>query len=339
MKLYHYSLIFAIFMILTLIITDVSVSEKAAIDSERKNIDLAFGKAVDAGTSALTNVVNNQINVNGDSAVEAFYNSLYASLGIADSPLSKQNLQLYVPLIAITDTDGFYINYGEQIADGTTGSLLLEQRWTDKIYYTYSDSDFLYQFTGSGDVTILDGKGLLRSLGDEVYFKVNADNITEFEGYSIIASNCPDSILLDNEKFHEVRNTVIAQTLEEYLSYYCNYHNMVANQFGITYTFAMPVTDSSQYLRAATSPSMLAMFQGYTYKGSDKTYNRFSISNAQVTALTAYYVDMNELIYHKTGCTHADYDNCETCYSKRACAEKGAFACPYCCPNTGAKIY
>ncbi len=50
-------------------------------------------------------------------------------------------------------------------------------------------------------------------------------------------------------------------------------------------------------------------------------------------------INVDELIYHKTGCTHADYDNCETCYSKRACAEKGAFACPYCCPNTGAKIY
>ena len=69
--------------------------------------------------------------------------------------------------------------------------------------------------------------------------------------------------------------------------------------------------------------------------GTDEVFNRYSISSAEVEMIQLFYIDDN-FLYHRTDkCTHAS-NIVDTSSSQRGCAEKGAYACDYCFPDTGA---
>ncbi|MCR4993027.1 MAG: hypothetical protein K6A45_08290, partial [Lachnospiraceae bacterium] len=129
-----------------------------------------------------------------------------------------------------------------------------------------------------------------------------------------------------------------ATTLEENLAYYCNIHNYVAQQSGVLYSFSIPSFDAETYLRATNGTSFIAFFQGYPVPGTNEVFNRYSISSAEVELIQLFYIDTN-LTYHRSpDCSHISGEITDTSSSQRGCAEKGAFACDYCFPDTGAHL-
>ena len=337
MKLYHFTIIFAVFLLAMIVIVEMRISEQSYIAADSSETEHAFDDAVDSAVEALAANMGTIEAGGRDAAVNAFLSSLYASLGIVDSPKAKRDMELYIPVIAVTVGDGFYVWYSAEYTDAD-GFKAVSRIWSPKIAYSYDDGYFIYGFSSGTKATVFDYNCYFDTA--PAYYSADAGNIADFEYFDELIHSIPaaewTSCLLTNENlFTSVRSSVVAQTLEDNLNYYCNAHNRVGENAGITYQFHIPEVDGSVYLRAASSPSFLAFMQGYPIKGTSATYNRYAVSNAQVVSNEIYTID-DQLLYHRAGCSHIGTE-VSSAYSKEDCAEQGAFACPYCFPNTGAK--
>ena len=109
MKLYHFVLVFAAFAVVTVIMTDMGFSEKRYLEKERAGIDKQLYSAVESAAKELRSSVSGFNEVVEQKAIEAFFYSLYASLGIIDVPEARKNLNKYVPAFIISLKDGYYI--------------------------------------------------------------------------------------------------------------------------------------------------------------------------------------------------------------------------------------
>ena len=162
------------------------------------------------------------------------------------------------------------------------------------------------------------------------------------EKYAAFRSQRPSSFLLKDNDFYLIRKGTIINCIEKSLSYYCNKHNKIAQQLGITYHFAVPVVDGSEWVRSIDNPSIIVLFQGYPYSnGAADTYNRFAISGSNIKKDVVYYLEQKSwyYIYHKIGCPELSKDGLyfldEPYYTVTDCVEKGAYACPYCNGGNG----
>lgn len=339
MKLYHFGLIFAIFALAIFISTELILTRSAAVAKDETNYGNIFDEAVDAATNSLMSYKDGVLSLDKDAAADAFYASLYASFGITDNPTERAKMSLYVPVLAVTCDDGFYIQYN-QILVGKDGHQEINRTWTNKIQYGYDDGYFIYRFTNSGVTTIYDTNGLIDPTPSVYKVDISSfDTIQQLSGFAaaaaaIGAANWDKCLFTNPELFNEVRTQTIAQTLERYLNEYCNAHNDVAQRTGILYQFSLPAMDSGIYLRAAANSSFLAFFQGYPMAGTNKTYNVYNVSNAQVSETQLITMD-NTGVYHREGCTHIG-EIVGSAYNERECVEQGYYACPYCYPNNGA---
>lgn len=336
MKLYHFTIIFAAFFLATVIIVEMHVSQQNYVLVDEEQTELAFDDAVDAATNALVANSGGTYAVDKDAAVEAFFTSLCADFGIIDEPVLRRDLEMYVPVIAVTVDNGFYIWYDAIITD-ENGHQISARTWTEKIPYSYDDGFFIYSFTNGSEVTVYDYNRYFDTTA--AFYRADVSEITAFEHFDDLIHSIPsarwsDCLLTNESFFNDVKGHVIAQTLEENLNYYCNEHNKASELAGVSYKFSLPEIDGGMYLRAASGSSFLAFFQGYPVGGTGGTYNQFAVANAQVVENEIYTIDTDNN-YHRQGCSHIG-TVAGSAYSKEECAVKGAFACPYCFPNTGA---
>lgn len=369
MKIYHYALIFVIFAISVVIVTDIRVSESDYMSREAELNNTIFDRAVVAATDRLLESDSGVTELTKENAVMAFYDSLYASFGVADSPLARENMSLYVPVICVTEPDGFYIYYND-IVYSPSGGTEMQRCWTEKKTYTYRESaaptgyaatDFIYRFNGDGSVFVYDTQGIVNGNKGEL-FRVNAEEYEQENSSYLAGISAPGfsgvtfepgeyeyldlikclngprnyySVLAHRDELTERENDVRALTLEENLNFYCNAHNFVAQQAGVLYSFSMPSLDAETYLRSTQGTSFLAFFQGYPVAGTDEVFNRYSVANAEVETSQIFYID-DTLTYHRSeDCRYAT-EITDSAASQSGCAQKGAFACDHCFPGLGA---
>ncbi len=368
MKIHHFALIFVIFALTIVVVTDLKVSEADYMSRETGLVNTIFDRAVVAATDNLLDSEFGVTELTKENAVQAFFDSLYASFGITDSPLSRENMALYVPVICVTEPDGFYIYYDEVVYNAA-GDTEFQRCWTEKKTYTYREStapagyiatDFILRFQGDGSVYVYDSQGIINGTkgylkrvyideyekevakylsGHVAGFASPAIDPDEYEYYDLIT--CLNGAkkyysLLDHKaELLEKEATVRAVTLEDNLNYYCNAHNYVAQQQGVMYTFSIPSFDAETYLRSTQNTSFLAFFQGYAVPGTDEIFNRYSVANAEVEMAQLFYID-DTLTYHRdVDCKYAT-EITDSSASQSGCASKGAFACDACFPGLGA---
>ena len=275
-----------------------------------------------------------------DSACVDAYLYAGSRIYIADIPGKKELLAQYVPVIAITDTDGFWIAYYDVIDKGSEKELV--RRWTSKFYYFYLDNSvtkgkkatgFLYRFLGENSCICCDLNGIAGEKGRayrircEDFFRTEGD-FYESTDFRLTKKKNYDALILHREEFEEKRHEIMAAKLEEALSYYCGHYNRIAEDYGIEYSFSIPSADEKMYLRAAEGVSFMALFQGYPIKGTDEVVNRFALSNTEIVEASLYVVD-KEGVYHRENCENV---STITAYynSRRECAENGAKPCECC---------
>ena len=109
MKVYHFIIIFVIFAVMTVMVTDMRISEKKHLDRERSELDEKLQMSVEAATKELRASVIGFAPDTEQKAIDTFFYSMYASLGIMDAPESARGLIKYVPAFMITLKDGYYI--------------------------------------------------------------------------------------------------------------------------------------------------------------------------------------------------------------------------------------
>ncbi|MCQ2495480.1 MAG: hypothetical protein MJ131_02695 [Lachnospiraceae bacterium] len=285
MKAYQFCIIFMIFSVTMMLLREESINEELQVKNLLTDNKTLFDKAVDAAVDRLRAYNENDWEYAADEAVSSFYDSLYASLDIMDSPDGRESLKLYIPAIIISDNEGYYVYFTEDVSENDFKELKI--RRSEKQYYIYSESnapegkratDFIMRFTGKESCIVSDFAGVLGSKMQVFDYGGNENSeLTE-----LLLKNNYYSILTDLESFELKRRELMAGMIENSLKYYCNVHNSMAHQNGVEYEFNIPDYDGELFLQAADGVAFWAFFQGYPIKGSDKFYNCFTVSNARV---------------------------------------------------------
>lgn len=120
MKITNFVLVFLISIFAYYDILNTNVQELSIISSKYPQYNNAVDTAIDAAVSSSIESANgiSDLSSNFDGCVDKFYNSLFASFNATDNEVLQQDLQLYTPVLALADVDGFYILYNDTDKDG-----------------------------------------------------------------------------------------------------------------------------------------------------------------------------------------------------------------------------
>lgn len=318
MKLTNLAVIFSLIAISLFVIIDIRVNTLSAMTTKKIEYNQALDNAIDDGLIDLVKKdSDNNFTLQKEKAVEIFYNSLYANFGAMGDSNLQEKLKEHIPIILVTDTDGYYIYYTDTYEQD--GETLLCRRWSEKLPYVYEDGDLIYRFTLNSYVTIYD----------------KASNQVSEGEYKDLKDLYPGSIMTDEETFDTYRRSAIIGELEKSMNYYINHYNDFASQFGITYQFWLPQVDKTDWYRTIDDISMFVLFQGYPYNaGNLDTYNRYVFGGARIKKSKVYYITEASGVkyYHKADCSLVT-DKSISYHSKEECAkEEKAFPCLECNP-------
>jgi hypothetical protein len=338
MKLSHLTILFVIIAMVMVMLMDIKTEDYQTIVQEKVSIDQAFRTAVDDAAIVLLEMdANRGLVLNKDNAKEGFFTSLYSSLGILVAKDKQELIQAYVPVIAVTGEDGYYIYYSDEFIAGD-GFTYYSKRWSEKFPYYYEDSDFIYGFTLSDTLTIYDKNKILDPLGEKVVHYIDYHEVQTSDRYSKFRIKCSNNFMLDDETFLLKKKEVIITEIEKSMKYYVSSHNKIARNYGITYNFALPIIDNSDYVRSIDNPSVIAIFQGYPYGTSPEyTCNRVAMAGAKITKNDVYYLEQISwyYIYHLDNCEKLQettylIDLNHPYYREEDCIQMGAYACEIC---------
>jgi len=334
MKIYHFTLLFLMFLLVIIIRTDIQIGRLKALELEKKELTISLDSATsDAINYLATSGAYGTNKINKDMLVTKFYNSLYSTMGIISDRSKQAEIELYIPVILICDVDGYYLYYYDRYI-GSDGQSYSSRVWSEKLPYTYQDENFVYRFMLTDQVNIYDVNNLLGT--ENKVMQMNYHEIQVEEAYADFRSDHSDSFLLDDAKYELVKKAAIIKQVEESLSNYTNRHNEIARQNGITYNFSFPVGQEEEWAGYMDDVNLLVVFQGYPYGANrDYTYNKVLSAGANVIKRDLYYVAKKSwyLLAHKTGCSHLAESTTvleETFETIEECAKLGAYCCPEC---------
>lgn len=265
-----------------------------------------------------------EVVLNKEKAVVHFFESLYCNFGLLTNTLEKKRLQQYIPLIVITDKDGFFLNISK-LKEDKNGEKILVKEWTKKQPYSLYKDGYIYEFTLGNELKLYDNKKHLILQGD----------------YHEFAGKFPDNHILNHPSiFEEIRRNCIIEHLKIAMKDGINKHNNIIKSFGVNYEFFFPVIEKEDWYRTIDDISFLAIIQGYPWKGqtgyfAKGNYSHYAIGGARVWKPTPYFVSSEnqkgEFFYHRENCSNRTKE--ELIYwNKKECAKIGAFPCRICLP-------
>lgn len=286
----------------------------------------------DAASVLVTRDRGEQPVLQKEEAIEVLFHSLYAGFGVMHDSTIQQEIQSSIPLILITDQDGFYFYYlGEYEENGTNMSYV----WSEKIPYGCYLSPEIDSQYGTGAVTSEEAYFLGLTLNDTLYLLQEEGERVYFQTSSDMNRLFPKIAVLENEEDYDVfRREMITNRIMEKMSQYINTCNRIGKQYGISYDFSIPYLDDSDWARTIEDISILVVFQGYPYGNHIiETYNQIELSGARTNKKKYYYLTMQDgqCSYHSRNCNKIGKDSAPY-DSKRECALMGAYPCRECMP-------
>ncbi|MFT4145746.1 MAG: hypothetical protein QM644_14935, partial [Mobilitalea sp.] len=226
MRLYHFILVFILIVIATVIVLDIKTNDLKAVIDNKEKIDKNLNTALDDGISRLTKSEDKYgISINKDAAIQSFFLSLETSFGILSDPKAIEKITMYIPVVAVTMEEGFYIFYCDTFK-GTDGFTTITKRWSEKIPYYYEDYDFIYGFTLGDVISLYDKNGILSNNGDQKYYKIDYHDLSTKVEYSSFQSKRPNSFLLSTG-YDEMKKGILVKVIEKSLAYYTSRHNRI----------------------------------------------------------------------------------------------------------------
>lgn len=329
MKIYHFVLIFLLFLVATVISIDVSVGKLKTLENEKEQMQ----SSLDTATSDAINYLassgkygSNTIDKNG--IISTFFNSLYSSMGISSDKTAQTEIESYIPVILLCDSDGYYVYFYDEYVTGD-GTKSIERRWSEKMPYFYEDGYFNYRFMLSDNIIINDIHDFIKD--DLKVININHHEFQTDDTYQEFRNKHKDCFLLNNETYELTKKSAIINHLEKVLSYYTNSYNLIAEQNGITYNFSFPSGQTEEWARYMDDVNLVVVFQGYPY-GWDRnyTFNKVSSASANIFKKTVYYIEQKSWYFlaHKAGCPELEKSTTvmeETFENLEECAKIGAY--------------
>lgn len=243
---------------------DIKQETLVKISAEKQRYDRILETAVnDAAGDLVTKDRGNKPIIQKEAAVESFFQSLYAGFGILHDEAAKQEINGYIPIILITDRDGFYIWYHGEYE----GSLV--ECFSEKYPYAYSCSDTYVGFT----------------MGETVYVVDGARNLVDYGTRQDILKCVPNlTFLKERSQFEEIRRHTIIYAITEKMNAYLYSYNRIGKRYGMTYQFSIPTLDVDTWARTMDDISIVAFFQGYPYGNHiTERYYQYAIKGARVS--------------------------------------------------------
>lgn len=251
-----------------------------------------------------------------ESAVVAFYRTLYINFDMLDDPIAQAVLQRYIPAVAVIDYDGFWVYTDETFLDAQ-GETTVRQVWKAKKPFAYVDANH---------------NSLSFTLDDYVYAYVAATNSWHEGSRSDVAAEAGGTIPLLNDPvvFDQVRRTTIVQAIQDDLEYYINHHNEYARGLGFTYTFTLPTISHEEWNNTIDDVGFIAFFQGLPIGG--QAYNRYAFGGGRLVKKHEIYgaVRDGKKIYYRAACGYPDVVE-EVFSSEKEAASNGYY--PESCAN------
>ncbi len=340
MKVQHFVLIFLIFFLATVLKTDVAIGQLKTVENEKKELTESLDSATSDAVNYLAKTGEYGTDaINKDKIIEKFFTSFYTSMGILSDQNAKAEMEMYIPVIVLCDTDGYYVYYYNQYTapDDLTYA---KRQWSEKMPYYYKDNCFLYRFTLTDQVSLYDVNHYLPA--DEEVIQTDYHELQTEDIYKDFRKQHSDCILLNNDNFKLVKKGAIINQLEKVLAYYTSRHNEIAQRNGITYNFSFPAGRQSEWAHYMDDVNLVIVFQGYPYGiGRDYTINKIACAGANVIKKPLYYVEKKGWYYlaHRAGCPKLAASTTvleETFSTLEECAKYGA----YCddCIEDGARV-
>ncbi len=324
MKVHNFVLLFIIVFLSLCVNYDLKQETLTKVSTKKQRYDAILEAAInDAAASLVTLDRGNNPTIQKEEAINTFFQSLYAGFGILHDETAKQELKGYVPVILITERDGFCFWYhGEYEENGRT----LVERFSEKYPYAYSCSD----------IDCKETKNYVGFTMDDTIYMVNGNSNGVLYGTrQDIFRNYPEvSFLQSKDSFEEVRRETIVNAITDKMGQYINRYNRIADRYGISYQFSIPYFDKGTWVRTIDDISIVVLFQGYPFgNGITQTYNQYEIGGARVSKNNYYYITQRNgtSFYHRGDCE--SYINGLIPYdAKRDCALMGAYPCEKCKP-------
>lgn len=339
MKIHHFILIFLVFFFAMTLKTDLSIGQLKNLQNEKSELHRSLDTATSDAITFLAKADSYGTNsINKDKVVSNFFTSLYASLDMISDKNAQLELEMYIPVILLCDTDGYYVYYYDEFK-ASDGFTYTERKWSEKMPFYYRDANFVYRFTLTNMIYIYDSSHLLSS---ENVIVTDYKEIQTNPQYDTFRSQYSKSFLLNDEAFKLTRKGAILNQLEEVLAYYTSRHNTIAKQNGITYTFSFPSNKRGEWAGYIEDVNLTVVFQGYPYgRGRNYVFNKISSSGADVIKRKGYYVEKKGWYHltHKQGCPLLAESIMvleETFSSLEECAKIGAYCCE--CIENGSRV-
>lgn len=319
MKLNNYILLFFIVGIAFYIPIHHYGATVIEVEKEQLQYNRKLENAVDDSLFQLVEKDSSkEVVLNKEKVAEHFYQSLCSNFGLLTNSLQQERLKQCVPLLLLTDKDGFYVNV-TTIKKDKNGNDKIEKVWSKKERYSYSDETFSYEFTLGNEIKLYNKKGKLLLEGDYYNFAGKYPN---------------NKILNEPDVFEKTRRMCIINHLKNAMEKSLKKHNAVATSLGISYQFFFPTIEKEDWYRTIDNISLLVIFQGYPLASGKGYFNRYAIGGARIWKHSLYYTSFGEdktFYYHKENCSKRGKK--ELIYTtKKECALNGANPCPICRP-------
>lgn len=149
LRVYHFTLIFAVFAMMMFASVDLYEAGSETVQ-DKSLYDEALDRAADAAVKILAQVPGTTDIETRELAAKAFFDSLCASMdGIGETPVRRM-LEMYVPIMAVVEKDGVYVNSNEEFED-ENGLLFSQRIWSEKLMFADFDSEGNPALCGEGE--------------------------------------------------------------------------------------------------------------------------------------------------------------------------------------------
>lgn len=307
-----------------------------SIAKEREQVENAMQQAIEYAASCAAREYSVSEDTVNAFTNQAFFESLYASLGCLGDLERMQQIELCIPVVAVLLNEGMYFNYlEEESMEG--GELSLKRTCSEQYPYVYENDVFSCRF-------FLDNRLYISNKSEGWWAYTSYEEISAGAG---IWEEFPSDILFSSEEeyFLKKRET-IANVLVSAFQDTVSVHSRIAGQYGAAYIYEVP--DFLQKYQIATENiSVLAVVQGWPIANSKVEFYESCIeSGAYIREKELYYLEKPNsleqpyMVFHKSDCRYIGSYGEEKGQAglEEAVKVYGAFGCPYCILETEAVL-
>lgn len=318
----HFVILFAIIFFTSMLSVALKQYRNRLVTEERARLEDAFLNASDTAAEELALGMDVDFESTLSNTSEKFFEALIAELGLYNDEDGANEANLYVPVLAVTVEDGFYLCVLERVTE--SGETLLKRRWTECLPYAYEDAQYIYRFTTGEDVTIL--HKATKTQYRTSYSKVAANS-------TLMAQFASGHVFDSEDNFIMYRQAAIVASIEKQINIALNKQAYLAGDLGTNIMYACP--SFIDVIPEDAAGMFIALYQGLPSKAK-ASYTYSGVKSASFIKEKTYFYVAEPVgtdywrLAHKEGCVHLTGTEIEHIDRDMAIRVYGAYGCPDC---------